>query len=119
MLKTPDLSKEFHPYPKQGKKIKKGKVEKWSDGRAKLKTIFRDMGITECELNGATGVKCTPKNFLGFAHIKRRNNLTEEETVDPHFVVLACQPEHDALDFRMPKAEAEKLMETIIKARGW
>lgn len=116
MLKTPDLSKEFHPYPKQGKKIKKGKVEKWSDGRAKLKAQFKDYyGITECE---AKLPKCTPKNFLGFAHIRRRNDLTDEETVSPQFVILACQNCHEKLDFRMDKKASELFMQTIIDHRG-
>lgn len=116
MKTTPNLANEFYPVPKPAKRQKKGKIEKWSDGRAKLKSQFRDYGITECE---ARLSKCTPKNFLGFAHIKRRNNLTDEEIVDARFCILACQPCHEMLDFKLSKETSEKIMETIIRARGW
>jgi hypothetical protein len=125
MKTTPDLSQEFHPVPKplpKGKKPKKGlisagkKTLAWNEDRQDLKVVFKDQGITECEIKGK---KCTPKNFLGFAHTRRRNKLTEEQIKDPHFVVLACQQDHYEVDFVMPKIEAETLLDNIVKSRGW
>lgn len=122
---TPDLSGFNGAFPKplpKGKKAKKplgaGKKTKlWEDGRTELKQIFRDNGITVCEVMIPN--VCKNNNYLGFAHKRRRNWLTEEQLKDPHYVVLACNPCHDMLDFKMPRDEAEELMDKIIENRGW
>jgi len=126
MLTTPDLSKEFHPQPKifKAKKSPKGiglskKVLAWEDGRKLLKKEFKENGVTECELIGIKEIICKKDNFLGFAHIRRRNTLTPEQVVDPHFVVLACQPHHEYVDFKLPKPQAEKILDEVVRKRGW
>lgn len=120
---TPDLSGFTGANPKtyKAKKSKKGikpgkKTVAWEEGRAQLKTIFKDNDITKCEIKTS---KCVSGNFLGFAHTRRRNTLTPEQTIDPHFVVLACNPCHEIVDFKMARGAAEKLLDEIVKARGW
>lgn len=121
---TPDLSGFAGAIPKvyKAKKKAKGvgvgvKVLSWEEGRKELKALFKSQGITECEikLDG-----CKKDNFLGFAHTRRRNTLKAEEVIDPHFVVLACNaPCHETVDQKMPKDKAEKLLDSIVKKRGW
>lgn len=81
-----------------------------------IKNTFRENGITTCEFKLEM---CVKNNFLGFAHKRRRNTLTPEETIDPHFVVLGCNPCHEYVDREMKKEKAEKLMDDIIAKRGW
>jgi len=122
-----DLSKEFHPVPKpapRGKKKPKpinrvGKrTQAWIDGQPKLKEVFRDNGITACEI-GFAG--CTGNRFLGFAHVTRRGNYNIEDIADPHVVVLGCQHCHEIVDnaAKYPKDEAEILLQGIVDQRGW
>lgn len=139
MFKTPDLSGFQGAFPKPAPRVKKSpkplkagkKVTAWTEGRQDLKVTFKENGITTCEiypylLENQSDLlkqypfdKCKHKNFLGFAHIRRRNNLTEKEIVDPHFVVLADQNCHEIVDQKMPKGEAEELLDAVVKARGW
>lgn len=120
---TADLSGFAGANPKtyKAKKAKKGirpgkKTVAWEEGRRELKVVFKDHGITTCEIRTQ---KCVRNNYLGFAHTRRRNSLTEEQVVDPHFVVLACNSCHDIVDFRMDRKKAEALLDEIVKARGW
>jgi hypothetical protein len=124
---TPDLSKEFHPVPKPEKKGKKSpkplnrvgkRTAAWMDGQPKLKETFKDNGITSCEIALAG---CKGNYLLGFAHVTRRVNYTVDELADPHHVVLACQHCHEIVDnaAKMPKDEAEILLEGIVQQRGW
>ena len=122
--KTPNLSGFNGSFQKtyKAKKQPKGlnklgkKTIAWQDGRQELKEVFKENGITSCEIKGKD---CKNDNFLGFAHVRRRNTLTPEQITDPHFVVLACQPDHEFVDFKMKNAESEKLLNKIIKERGW
>ncbi len=121
---TDDLSGSFNPQPKVYKAKKKlknigagTKVLAWEDGRKELKALFRTQGIIECEIKLAG---CKKDNFLGFAHIRRRNTLKPDEIIDPHFVVLACNtPCHEVVDQKMPKKEAEELLDSIVAGRNW
>lgn len=120
---TPDLSKHFSPQPKtfkakkETKSIKPGKKTlNWEEGRPRLKVIFRENGITTCEIKLKI---CKHNNFLGFAHTRRRARLTQEQVVDPHFVVLGCNPCHEYVDFKMDRKKAEELLDGIVAARGW
>lgn len=66
----------------------------WDTTRAKLKKKFQEMGITSCELrmNG-----CTPFQFLGFAHTKKRADIKTQEDLED--VVLACTNCHQKVEF--------------------
>lgn len=124
---TPDLSKSFTgaiPKTYKAKKQSKGlnktgkRTQAWLDGQPKLKAIFKDNGITSCEI----ALKGCKNNYLlGFAHVTRRNNYSVEDLADPHVVVLACQSCHAIVDdaSKMPKNEAEELLQNIVEARGW
>jgi hypothetical protein len=121
---TPDLSGFSGANPKKFKAKKKPKgmnrigkrTEAWLEGQPKLKEIFKENGTTICEIETK---KCVKNSFLGFAHTRRRNTFSEEELVDPRHNVLACQPCHYHVDFEMKKADAEKLLDSIVEARGW
>lgn len=122
MFDTPDLSKEFHPMPKTFKKKKTPsilgsgkKTQQWEEGRAELKRIFQKRGITSCEIQ-LEG--CLKDNYLSFAHIQRRGELSAEETINPNYVVLACQPCHHTVDFELPKAKSYQLLQSIVDKRG-
>lgn len=124
MQQTPDLSGFNGSFPKPLPKLKKvqksigigEKMKQWEKGRRRLKELFRDQGIVECEVN-LEG--CRHRNYLGFAHVRRRFKLISEQITDPHFVVLACQCCHTQLDFVMPRPKAEELLDAIVKSRGW
>ncbi len=116
-----NLSTEFHPQPKvyKAKKTPKrlgtGKRTKaWEDGRVDIKKYFEKLGITQCEIRMEG---CLKDNFLGFAHVERRVNYTEEELIKPDHVVLACRQCHYTVDNEMPKTESKKLLETIVFKR--
>ncbi len=121
---TPNLSIFNGSFPKPLAKEKKArkplgigkKTKQWNEGRAKLKQIFRENGIVECEVHFE---KCKVKNYLGFAHVRRRVKLATEEIIDPHFVILACQSCHYILDFGMQRVNAEMFMNRIVASRGW
>ncbi len=120
MLTTPDLSKEFHPYPKikkQRKPLNKiGKKTRNSLQAVKeLKEIFFAHEITECELVHAP---CWRNNALTFAHCRKRINLTPEQVRDPHCVALICTPGHMEIE-RLPEKEMERIVLDIVSRRGW
>jgi hypothetical protein len=70
---------------------KKGK--EWQACRAKLKVAFQRAGITTCEL---LFPGCWHDNGLGFAHTKKRRNITTEEGLRE--VALACNRCHDIVE---------------------
>jgi len=118
MFNTPNLSKEFHPVPKPNRKEKKAvkalgmgkKTQEWTDERKVLKEEFEKLGITTCEL-GLPG--CARTNFLGFAHLDKRRNLTLEDLPK---VVLACNPCHDEVEL-LNRIRMGKILSEIIKNR--
>lgn len=115
---TPDLSEEFHPVPKPNKKEKLTpkplgagkKTKEWADERKVLKEEFEKMGVTTCEI-GLPG--CAKNNFLGFAHLDKRRNLTKEDLPQ---VVLACNPCHDNVEL-LNRIRMRKILTEIIKNR--
>jgi hypothetical protein len=121
---TPDLRGSFSPVPKVYK-MKKApkqlgtgdKVASWEEGRKLLKVAFKENKIVTCEI--AFAKICKKDNYLGFAHIRRRNTLKPEQVVDAHYVVLACVACHEVVDQKMQKADAEKLLDKIVESRGW
>ncbi len=131
MYETPDLSSSFHPQPKPSKRVKESRVKKWNKGRSKIKETFEENGVTNCEiypfvmrnrphlLKSYKFSDCKKNNFLGFAHTRLRVKLTEDEITDHRFVVLSDQSCHYIIDFIMPKAEAEDLLDSIVANRGW
>lgn len=122
---TPDLSEfkgtfeKTFKAKKQPKPIKPGKKTKaWEADRNELKEIFKNNGVTKCEIKFKIP-KCFKDNFLGFAHTRRRVTLTAEQIGDAHYNVLACQSCHNEVDFVMKKEKAEKILDRIVKNRGW
>lgn len=120
---TPDLGGFSGAFPKPAKKGKKppkplkagNAALHWARGRETLKVLFRDQGISSCEimLGG-----CKGKLFWSFAHILPQGELSPEQVVDPHFVVFACNHCHGLVD-KMNKQEAYTLLKTIVENRGW
>ena len=93
--------------PKAGKR-----TNEWNEIRTKeLKPAFKRAGVVECELRWPG---CMKDNYLGFAHSKRRRDITTPEQMRE--VLICCQNCHDALDLR-PHAETEAIVQTIIAAR--
>lgn len=115
---TPDLSRSFHPVPKPAVKAKKTpkplgagkKTNEWKEERGVLKEEFEKLGITKCEI-GLPG--CARDNFLGFAHLDKRRNLTIEDLPK---VVLACNPCHDEVEL-LNRVRMGKILTEIIKNR--
>lgn len=85
---------------------KKGQA--WIDCRAELKVDFKAAGITTCEIRGPG---CTPGNFLGFAHTRKRRNVT-----DLRRCALLCNHCHAGVEI-LPEAEMERRLEAIIAHR--
>jgi len=119
---TPDLSSKYLPQPKPHKvekvkvtKIGVGKkVKAWDEARKELKKTFAKWKIIKCEIK-LEG--CLRDNYLGFAHIKRRVELTNEQIESPQFVVLACQQCHNTVDNEMKKQDSYKLLKKIVEKR--
>ena len=80
----------------------------WTKVRASLKREFEARGITTCE---AKLPGCWRDNGLGFAHTRKRRNVT-----DLRRVALLCNHCHDEFE-RKPEPEMERLIEAIIAAR--
>ncbi|HEY4032858.1 MAG TPA: hypothetical protein VGL94_02715 [Ktedonobacteraceae bacterium] len=121
---TPNLANSFHPVPKPSKKEKKevkpigpGKnFIAWSNARKASKKAskkaYEAVGIVTCEIMIPS--ICWKDNALGFAHIDKRDNLTEEEVKRAH--ILGCDLCHSVLE-RMPHAKMRAMIEKIIKNR--
>jgi sugar phosphate isomerase/epimerase len=89
------------------------KTKEWMEIRKELKEEFQRMGVTTCELK-LEG--CTHDNFLGFAHTKKRRNVTDLKRV-----VLACANCHDKVEycsFRWTGKPMEEYLEGIISKRA-
>jgi len=67
-------------------------IPEWDAIRTRIKPLFLAAGITRCEIR-LPG--CALNNFLGFAHAKKRRNLTIPER---DVVVLACNTCHDIIE---------------------
>ena len=114
-----DLSGEFHPQPKvfkakkEPKPLKQAgkKTKAWDEAREELKKEFEEMGITECEIR-LKG--CRKNNFLSFAHIDKRKNLSKEDLKE---VVLACVPCHNIVEFKWGREKMKEFLMSIIKNR--
>lgn len=103
----------IYPVPKPVKSPKLSKVQIWNRIRKQLKKDFEEMGITTCELR-LDG--CTHNRFLGFAHTKKRRDVT-----DLRRVVLACQNCHEKVEycsFRWTGKNMEDYLEGIMAKRN-
>lgn len=97
--------------PKPTRKKKTSKVREWANVRRELKVMFRDMGITSCEL-GLVG--CTPNSFLGFAHTAKRRKLNHEQLYE---VALLCQSCHYAIEYCATPEIMEHTIKGLIEKR--
>ncbi len=86
------------------------KTNEWDNARAWLKIQFNRVGIRTCELRYAG---CAFDNYLGFAHSKKRRNITGDEMYE---VALLCNFCHEVAE-RLPEAEMTILIKQIIAAR--
>lgn len=93
--------------------IKAGKKTiAWSKARKELVREFEDRGITSCEIN-LQG--CTSGMYLGFAHTKKRRDVTDLKRV-----VLACNNCHYKVEYeckRWTGLNMESYLESIIESR--
>lgn len=80
-------------YPKPNKVNKLNKVEKWNKARLVLKRIYKNRGITSCEvmLEG-----CWKTSALSFAHRYKRNDKRCSHTFEG--TILSCVPCHQKLE---------------------
>ena len=91
--------------PKPVKQKKISKVQEWNKIRKELIEEFKRAGITKCEI-GLEG--CTKNNFLGFAHTRKRRNVTDIKRV-----VLACSNCHHKIEFYCYKWTGKKMEECL------
>lgn len=88
------------------------KTKEWNRIKAELKKEFEEKGITSCEIGLES---CTGDNFLGFAHTKKRRNVTDLKRV-----VLACNNCHSRIEYacvRWTGKSMEEFLEGIIQNR--
>lgn len=83
----------------------------WPALRAKLKVRFERAGLTRCEI-GYVG--CKGGLFLGFAHSKKRRNITTQ--AEREEVALACVACHQLIEIG-PEAEMTQIVREIIAKR--
>lgn len=107
----------FKSYPKPTKQKKTSKQEVWYNVmHNEIVPQFELWGITWCELN-LDG--CVKTSYLGFAHTKKRRNITTPE--DLRRVVLACQSCHHIVEYqcvaKTGKTMTEYLDEVIERRR--
>ena len=107
--RTKPMGKSAAPMQRAPLKKSGKKGDAWSAERASLKLRFARIGITTCE---AKDDGCWRDNGLGFAHTKKRRNVT-----DLSRVALLCNYCHDAVEI-LPESEMEARIETIISARA-
>ena len=86
---------------------KKGNA--WAKARAELKKEFMAMGVTRCELMREG---CTGDYGMGFAHTRKRRNVTDLKRV-----VLACNSCHDKVEILPEVVMEEQLTEASGGAR--
>ncbi len=87
---------------RQGKKVRQ-----WARVRRQLKEQFAALGIVRCEVCG------TDEN-LGFAHSRKRRNITTDEEMRE--VALLCNRDHDSLEL-LGEEKMRPAIEAIIAAR--
>ena len=85
-------------------------VAEWDAIRARIKPLFEAAGITRCEIHFSG---CASDNFLGFAHTKKRRNLSVPER---EVVILACNHCHDVIE-ACPERMMEAFVLSIIEKR--
>lgn len=102
------------PKPKKVKKV--SKQEHWYNVmHNEILPQFEKWGITTCEIKSE---KCTNTTYLGFAHTKKRRDITTPEQL--RRVVLACQPCHEVVEYHCKNVfgmTMEAFLEIIIKNR--
>lgn len=81
-------------------------TRRWDRERRLLRTEFMAAGITRCEL---TLPGCFGEHALGFAHTKKRRNITVASG-DLRRVVLACSCCHDQVE-----AAGELVMGAVLE----
>jgi hypothetical protein len=80
----------------------------WKNIVAKIKPRFEGAGITRCELHYKD--ICCGNNFLGFAHAKKRRNLSADEF---EVVFLACTPCHNKIERKKEPEMTLKVLQVI------
>jgi len=84
----------------------------WQENKTKLIKLFKEKGITSCEIKLD---KCWGKNYLSFAHRHKRKYYLDKPELIIEFnqVVSACPYCHNAIE------DNKELTEQIfIKLRG-
>ncbi len=106
----------FNPQPKPVKKKKVSKQEIWSNVmHLEIIPQFERWGIYSCEIRKDG---CLPTMYLGFAHTKKRREITTPE--DLRRVVLACQPCHHIVEYKCMEVTGKTMTEyldEIIESR--
>jgi hypothetical protein len=103
----------MNPVPKPVKQKKISKVQEWNKIRKELVKEFEEKGIVSCEIGLEN---CTRTRFLGFAHTKKRRDVTDLKRV-----VLACSNCHSKIEYachRWTGKSMEGFLEGIIKNRS-
>lgn len=76
----------------------------WDRQRKKLKKIYKDKGITSCELRMGG---CTGGYNLSFAHRHKRRYYTDTNLLGSfNQTILACINCHDKIEFKPKATEA-------------
>lgn len=103
-------------FPKPTKQKKVGKTEEWYNVmHNEIIPQFEKWGIYSCEINTK---QCVKSMYLGFAHTKKRRNITTPE--DLRRVVLACQPCHNIVEYMCIQYTGKTMtnfLEEIIQRR--
>ena len=102
--RCPTRSRRINPVGKKGRANARANRER--------KPLYEKAEITRCEVRGP---RCTPDNYLTWAHGRKRRNLKPGELED--FTVLACQNCHwDVLE-KGGELKMTPLVQAIIDAR--
>ena len=96
----------IYPVPKPTKRKKESKIAEWNRVRKELIVDFKKAGITKCEIKLPL---CLNNYMLGFAHTKKRRNVTDLKRV-----VLACKNCHTVVEYAC-KANTGKTMEEFLE----
>ena len=94
------------PVPKPRRVKKESKISEWNRVRKELVKDFNKVGITKCEIRLPL---CLRDYALGFAHTKKRRNVTDLKRV-----VLSCQNCHTTVEYAC-KANTGKTMEEFLE----
>lgn len=74
-------------------KFREQEIPLWDEIRPKLKKLFEEFGITQCELQLP---HCKRGTFLSFAHSKKRREWAVPEDVEQ--VILTCNSCHQFIE---------------------